>query len=50
MRGSQVAEWTQRPLLKIISSIREKVLERIALDIGHQYTDDVKNAMADVGV
>lgn len=35
MRGRQEFEWTQRPLLKIISSIKEKVLQRIAEDIGY---------------
>ena len=47
MRGKLTAEWTQRPLLKIITSIKEKLIERIGDNIGHQFQDDIKNAFAD---
>jgi hypothetical protein len=30
MRGKITGEWTQRPLLKIISGIKERVIQRIA--------------------
>ena len=50
MRGRQEFEWTQRPLLKIITSIKDKIVQKIGEDIGYQYSDDIKNALAAQGV
>lgn len=50
MRGRQEYEWTQRPLLKIIISIKEKLAERIGAEIGQEYSADIKKAMVAEGV
>ena len=37
---------TQRPLLKIINSIKDKIMERLEQEIGTQFAADIKDAMA----
>ena len=49
MRGNIVGEWTQRPLLKIIMGIKEKIIERIGQNIGEQYVADIADALATGG-
>ena len=39
-------QWTQRPLLKILSSIKTKFAEQIGQQIGKQFSDDIEKAMA----
>ena len=46
MRGKITGEWTQRPLLKIIMSIKERIIERISQNIGEQYQQDIIDALA----
>ena len=46
MRGRMTFQWTQRPLLKILSSIKAKFIEQIGQQIGKQFSDDIENAMA----
>ena len=40
---------TQRPLLKIINSIRAKVINRLSKEIGPQYAEDIHAAMVQGG-
>jgi len=49
MRGRLSWILTQRPLLKIIHSIKSKIIERLEQEIGQQFAKDIKNAMADGG-
>lgn len=49
MRGNITGEWTQRPLLKIIMSIKNRIIERIGQNIGSQYEQDIADALADGG-
>jgi len=37
---------TQRPLLKIITSIKEKVLQRLQQEMGPIFAKDIKDAFA----
>ena len=46
MRGKITGEWTQRPLLRIIMNIKEKIIERIGQNIGEQYEQDIIDALA----
>jgi hypothetical protein len=46
MRGEIKGEWTQRPYLKIIMSIKERIIERIGQNIGEQYGNDITDALA----
>ena len=46
MRGNITGEWTQRPLLKIIMSIKNRIIERIGQNIGPQYEQDIADALA----
>jgi hypothetical protein len=46
MRGKIVGEWTQRPLLKIIMSIKERIIQKIGENIGEQYHQDIEEALA----
>jgi len=39
--------WTQRPLLKIINSIKTKLLGRISKDIGEHFEQDIALALDD---
>ena len=47
MRGRLTYEWTQRPLLKILTHIKTKFVERIEQQIGKQYSADIERAMND---
>lgn len=47
MRGRLKFELTQRPLLKIITSIKQKIIERIGENIGPQYQQDIAAALED---
>ena len=38
---------TQRPILKIISSIKTKVMQRLENELGAKYAEDINNAMAE---
>ena len=49
MRGKLVGEWTQRPLLKIIDSIKQKLIQRIGENIGEEYAEDIARALAPGG-
>ena len=49
MRGRLTFEWTQRPLLKILTHIKTKFVERFAQEIGKQFSDDIEAAMAPGG-
>lgn len=46
MRGRLTFQWTQRPLLRILSSIKTKFLEEIGEKIGKQFSADIEEAMA----
>ena len=46
MRGRLTFQWTQRPLLKILSSIKTKFMEEIQQEIGKQFSGDIERAMA----
>ena len=46
MRGKLTFEWTQRPLLRILTSIKTKFVEKIGEQIGKQFSDDIEKAMA----
>ena len=46
MRGKLTFEWTQRPLLKILTHIKSKFVEHIGEQIGKQFSDDIEKAMA----
>lgn len=46
MRGKITGEWTQRPLLKIISSIKDRIIERIGHNIGEEYEKAIAEALA----
>lgn len=46
-RGTLSWIWTQRPILKIISSIKSKVMQRLENELGTKYADDINKALAD---
>ena len=46
MRGRMTFQWTQRPLLKILTSIKMKFAEQIGEHIGKQFSEDIEKAMA----
>ena len=46
MRGKLTFEWTQRPLLRILASIKEKFANRLTDVIGDEHADLIKAAMA----
>lgn len=46
MRGKLKFEWTQRPLLRILSTIKTKFIEQIGEKIGKQFSEDIEKAMA----
>jgi hypothetical protein len=46
MRGKLTFEWTQRPLLKILASIKEKFANRLKDVIGSEHADLIEAAMA----
>lgn len=50
MRGLLKFELTQRPLLKIITSIKDRLIWRIEKNIGTKYRDDIRNAFAPGGI
>lgn len=45
MRGKLFFTWTQRPLLKIITSIKQKLFDRLALDLGAKFEGDIADAL-----
>lgn len=47
MRGKLSFEWTQRPLLKILASIKEKFVSKLTDAIGKQHSELIQQAMAD---
>lgn len=49
MRGNITGEWTQRPLLKIIMSIKERIIQKIGQNIGQQFEQDIVDALATGG-
>lgn len=46
MRGRLTFEWTQRPLLKILASIKEKFAVRLSDALGAEHADLIQAAMA----
>jgi len=46
-RGRLFFVWTQRPLLKIIRSIKNKIMRRISKVIGLQFEGDIEKALED---
>ena len=46
-RGRLFFVWTQRPLLKIINSIKTKLLGRISNAIGEHFGEDIAKALDD---
>lgn len=46
MRGKITGELTHRPLLTIIMSIKDKIIQRIGENIGSQFEEDIKDALA----
>mmetsp|Transcript_2308 Transcript_2308/g.3948 ORF Transcript_2308/g.3948 Transcript_2308/m.3948 type:complete len:204 (+) Transcript_2308:1098-1709(+) len=49
MRGKLTYEWTQRPLLRLISTIKNKLIQKIGENIGEQFTSDIVEAFAKGG-
>ena len=49
MRGKLFFIWTQRPLLKIMNSIKNKLIRKITDKIGEEYENDVANALGEGG-
>lgn len=37
--------WTQRPLLKIINSIKSKLVKRLSVELGGQFEKDIADAL-----
>lgn len=50
MTGKLTAEWTQRPLLRIISTIKDKLIQKIGENIGEVFAEDIADALADGGL
>ena len=48
-RGHIAAEWTQRPILKIVTSIKERVIQKITENIGENFEQDIARAFAEGG-
>jgi len=46
-RGRLFFVWTQRPLLRIINSIKNKLLRRMSLELGPKFQKDIENALND---
>ncbi len=46
MRGKLTFEWTQRPLLKILASIKEKFAVRLSDALGYENAELIAAAMA----
>lgn len=46
-RGRLHFIWTQRPLLRIINSIKNKLLRRMSLDMGPKFKKDIQQALDD---
>jgi hypothetical protein len=44
-RGKLFFVWTQRPLLKIINSIKQKLVKRLSVELGQQFEKDIQNAL-----
>ena len=44
-RGRLFFVWTQRPLLKIINSIKSKLLGRLSVAIGEHFEQDIQDAL-----
>ena len=44
-RGRLFFVWTQRPLLKIINSIKAKLIKRMSTELGGQFEKDIQNAL-----
>ena len=44
MRGRLAFEWTLRPLLKILVTVKDKLIEKTVTKIGEQYREDVEKA------
>jgi len=44
-RGRLFFIWTQRPLLKIINSIKKKLVRKLSTELGKQFEQDIKNAL-----
>lgn len=47
MRGRLFFTWTQRPLLKIIMSVKQKLFRRLATDLGPEFEKDIAQALND---
>jgi len=45
MRGRLYFEWTQRPLLKIISHIKNKLIKKLTTHLGDQFEEDIEKAL-----
>ena len=45
MRGRLFFTWTQRPLLKIITSIKKKLFNRLANELGEKFHGDIADAL-----
>ena len=49
MRGRLTFEWTLRPLLKILVTVKDKLIEKTVNKIGEQYRQDVERAFESGG-
>ena len=47
MRGKLFFTWTQRPLLKIIMSVKAKLFRRLTTDLGREFEKDIAEALDD---
>ena len=48
-RGKLVFEWTHRPLIKILTTVKNKFINQTVEKIGEQYRPDVERAFAKDG-
>lgn len=44
-RGRLFFVWTQRPLLRILTSIKDKLVRRLSKEMGHQFKKDIESAL-----
>ena len=45
MRGNLFFKWTNRPLLRILTTVKNKLVDKIAKKMGHQYRKDIQEAL-----
>jgi len=44
-RGRLFFIWTQRPLLKIINAVKQKLVKRLSVELGNQFAEDIQAAL-----